>query len=108
MLTTSPQPTRSTHTRRFKLLHVYAVVIRVLLSYGFLKFAGFFRGPEWISRKSIALHRKNARRVEQMILRVKGLFIKVGQLISILTNFLPEEFREGLEGQNSRSHRPHS
>jgi predicted unusual protein kinase regulating ubiquinone biosynthesis (AarF/ABC1/UbiB family) len=28
---------------------------------------------------------------------LNGLFIKVGQLISILTNFLPEEFRSGLE-----------
>ena len=40
----------------------------------------------------------NARRVERTILELKGLFIKVGQLISILTNFLPEEFRRGLEG----------
>lgn len=43
-------------------------------------------------------HRANARLVERTILRLNGLFIKVGQLISILTNFLPEAFREGLEG----------
>ena len=29
---------------------------------------------------------------------LQGLFIKVGQLISIMTNFLPEEFRRELEG----------
>ena len=45
-----------------------------------------------------AKHRKNARRIEAAILRLQGLFIKVGQLISIMTNFLPEEFREELEG----------
>src|ERR1700742_43861 len=32
------------------------------------------------------------------IARLQGLFIKIGQLISIMTNFLPEEFRAELEG----------
>jgi ubiquinone biosynthesis protein len=43
-------------------------------------------------------HRKNARRVEATILSLQGLFIKVGQLLSILANFLPDEFRSELEG----------
>src|SRR5439155_2335826 len=40
----------------------------------------------------------NARRIERAIVRAGGLFIKVGQLISIMSNFLPEEFRHELEG----------
>jgi len=32
------------------------------------------------------------------ILRLQGLFIKVGQLLSIMANFLPAEFRSELEG----------
>ena len=52
-------------------------------------------------------HRINARRVERAILELDGLFIKVGQLISILANFLPEEFRRELEGlQDSIPARP--
>ena len=40
-------------------------------------------------------HQRNARRIEAAILELQGLFIKVGQLISIMTNFLPDEFRAG-------------
>ncbi|MBT8494793.1 MAG: hypothetical protein KJO07_17180, partial [Deltaproteobacteria bacterium] len=43
-------------------------------------------------------HRRNARRIEKTIISLQGLYIKVGQLISIMTNFLPEEFRQQLEG----------
>ena len=44
------------------------------------------------------MHLRNARRIERTICELQGLFIKVGQLISIMTNFLPEEFRRELEG----------
>lgn len=37
-----------------------------------------------------------------MILSLQGLFIKVGQLVSILTNFLPDDFRKELEGLQDR------
>jgi predicted unusual protein kinase regulating ubiquinone biosynthesis (AarF/ABC1/UbiB family) len=42
-------------------------------------------------------HKRNSRRLTHAILDLGGLFIKVGQLISILTNFLPPEFRAELE-----------
>ncbi len=44
------------------------------------------------------MHARNARRVERTIVELQGLFIKVGQLLSIMANFLPREFRSGLEG----------
>ncbi len=43
-------------------------------------------------------NRRNARRIERTISTLQGLFIKVGQLISIMTNFLPSEFLRELEG----------
>lgn len=43
------------------------------------------------------LHFKNAEIVKNAILQLQGLFIKVGQLLSILTNFLPEAFQKPLE-----------
>src|SRR5262249_22567152 len=43
------------------------------------------------------VHLHNARRVERTIVELQGLFIKVGQLLSIMANFLPAEFRSGLE-----------
>ncbi len=102
MLTLNPTRSYSGTARRLKLLGVYGTVLRIFMSYGLLKVAGFIMGPEWTATKRPSLHRKNARRVELMILRLKGLFIKVGQLISILTNFLPEDFRLGLEGLQDR------
>ncbi|MEM8488447.1 MAG: AarF/UbiB family protein [Bacteroidota bacterium] len=102
MLTTQSSTSQSGFARRIKLLGVYGTVLRILMSYGLLKLAGYIRGPEWVNQRRHALHRKNARRVERMILGLKGLFIKVGQLISILTNFLPEDFRIGLEGLQDR------
>ncbi len=54
-------------------------------------------GKEWVARKSPERYGANARRLKETILNLKGLFIKVGQLVSILSNFLPEYFRRELE-----------
>lgn len=44
-----------------------------------------------------AVYGKNAQRLKRLLLSLKGIFIKAGQLISILSNFLPEYFRKELE-----------
>ena len=54
--------------------------------------------PERMEELTYAAHRENARRVERAVVELQGLFIKVGQLISIMANFLPEAFRRELEG----------
>jgi len=97
-VSTTPAPARRPSSRRFRLLSVYGAVLHIAFSYLGLHVAGRLRGSAWKERHLPVYHRRNARRAEQMILRHKGLFIKVGQLISILTNFLPEAFRAGLEG----------
>lgn len=81
-----------------RLWRAYRTLVVVLLSYLWHGTWGLVRGAGWRERTLPELHRRNARRVERTIVRVQGLFIKVGQLISILTNFLPEEFRAELEG----------
>src|SRR5205823_169872 len=55
-------------------------------------------GPGWYDDRIGDAHRRNAVRVERTIIKLQGLFIKVGQLLSIMANFLPEQFRTGLEG----------
>ena len=82
---------------RTRLLVAYFVTTQVAMSYLLLAVARRFRRPEAIERMTAAKHRKNARRIEAAILRLRGLFIKVGQLISIMANFLPDAFREELE-----------
>ena len=92
---------------RFRLAKAYRVTFRVLASYLALRLRRPFLGVAGYRQRLMERHRVNARRVERAILELDGLFIKVGQLISILANFLPEEFRRELEGlQDSIPARP--
>ncbi len=81
-----------------RLIRIYATTARVIASYLWLRLWRPVLGRERYAARLADRHRVNARRIERAIVRAGGLFIKVGQLISILTNFLPEEFRRELEG----------
>jgi ubiquinone biosynthesis protein len=85
-------------TRAWRFFKAYWVTFVVIASYLSVKLQSKFRSEEAIDRLLLAKHRRNARRIERTIVALQGLFIKVGQLISIMTNFLPGEFREELEG----------
>jgi len=76
----------------------YWVTFRVIGSYFVLRMRARFHDDAWVERALRETHLRNARRIERTICELQGLFIKVGQLISIMTNFLPEEFRRELEG----------
>lgn len=100
------QPTTTTSDplpRGFRrLLLAYYVTIRVILSYYLLRFRLRIAGPDAATRLLFDAHRRNARRIHVAIERLGGLFIKVGQLISIMTNVLPEPFRAQLETLQDR------
>ena len=99
--------TATTTRPRFRLARAYRVTFRVLASYLALRLRRPLMSPATYERRLIDRHRVNARRIERAIIELDGLFIKVGQLISILANFLPEEFRHELEGlQDSIPARP--
>ncbi len=98
-------PTRAT----FRFLKAYFTTFLVLGSYSWLNFKSRFFGEGYRETRIDFVHQRNARRIEKTILKLQGLFIKVGQLFSIMTNFLPEEFRSGLENlQDSVPARPYS
>lgn len=82
---------------RFRALKAYWLTARILAGYLWLRLWRPVLGPSLYQQKLVARHRRNSRRIVEAILQLKGLFIKVGQLISILTNFLPPEFRAELE-----------
>src|SRR5262252_6425670 len=84
-------------SRPSRLLTAYFVTAQVTLSYVALVLSRRFRSAESYQRATRAKHQLNARRIEAGIVRLRGLFIKVGQLISIMANFLPDAFREELE-----------
>lgn len=86
-----------THAR-LRLVRIYGTTVRVLASYLWLRVRRPLIAPARYSAMLTSRHRANARRIRDAIVSAGGLFIKVGQLISILTNFLPTEFRQELEG----------
>ncbi len=94
---------------RIRSLRAYWATWRVIWSYLWLRFRSRFHSPEWATHNLRTVHLRNARRIEGTIIELQGLFIKVGQLISIMTNFLPEEFRKELEGlQDAVPPRPYA
>jgi predicted unusual protein kinase regulating ubiquinone biosynthesis (AarF/ABC1/UbiB family) len=94
---------------RIRSLRAYWTTWRVIVSYLWLRFRARFHSDAWIEHKLRQINLKNASRIERTIVDLQGLFIKVGQLISIMTNFLPEEFRHELEGlQDAVPPRPYA
>ena len=88
---------RSRRPLRFRALRAYSVTLRILAGYLWLLIWKPVLGQSLYNRRLVEKHRRNSRRLTNAILDLGGLFIKVGQLISILTNFLPPEFRAELE-----------
>jgi len=75
----------------------YWTAIVVLVSYAGLMLRGKLFGARYYENRILALHVRNAERVKTAILELNGLFIKIGQMLSILSNFLPEAFQKPLE-----------
>ena len=87
---------RSANTWRF--LRAYQTTFQVISSYLWLLWKAKLLGRPYRDANIASVHRRNAKRVYATILRLQGLFIKVGQALSIMANFLPEVFRAELEG----------
>ena len=94
----SPPPLhRAPASNRWRFVRAYTTTFLVNWSYSWLSFRARHFGQAYRDARILATHRQNAKRVEETILALQGLFIKVGQLLSILANFLPDDFRQGLE-----------
>ncbi len=87
----------------------YWTAARVLLSYAGLVLRKKVFGTKHYEKRMLALHLRNAERVKKAILELNGLFIKIGQMLSILSNFLPDAFQKPLEAlQDNIPPRPFS
>ena len=95
------------YSRSYRVRTAYWTAFVVMISYVRLSLLGKIFGSQYVQKRIGALHLKNANRVKKTILKLEGLFIKVGQLLSILSNFLPEAFQAPLEElQNQIPPRP--
>jgi predicted unusual protein kinase regulating ubiquinone biosynthesis (AarF/ABC1/UbiB family) len=81
-----------------RLYKAYHMTFKVMMSYLWLGVKNKLFGDGRMRSVRELCHRRNARRIEKTISELKGLFIKVGQTLSIMTNFLPPALTEGLEG----------
>lgn len=75
----------------------YWMATRVGMSYLWLYLVAKIRGNAYWSSRIKEKNLQNAGRIKDTMLELQGLFIKAGQLISTLSNVLPEEFRGPLE-----------
>jgi predicted unusual protein kinase regulating ubiquinone biosynthesis (AarF/ABC1/UbiB family) len=86
----------------WRFVRAYATTFLVIASYVSLGLRTRLFGRAWREVRIGGVHTRNAQRVYATILRLQGLFIKVGQLLSIMANFLPQEFRAELEALQDR------
>ncbi|WP_394842665.1 AarF/UbiB family protein [Pendulispora brunnea] len=100
-MTTQPRDEQPAYRPRgansYRFIRAYATTFQVIFSYLWLAFRRRMSPGEYPAHDIREVHLRNARRVKSTILALQGLFIKVGQLLSIMANFLPEEFRAELE-----------
>lgn len=55
------------------------------------------RIPAWLERRRARIDTKNARRLLRGMLRLRGVYIKLGQVLSIMGGFLPRAYTTELE-----------
>lgn len=83
--------------KQIRALKANFIAYRIIFSYWKLHLLSKIVGVSYKTKRIEKLHIKNALRIKNGIANLGGLFVKVGQLISILTNFLPDAFKEPLE-----------
>ena len=69
----------------------------VFASYGLQWLLGMVLGRQRLRGRLEAVHLKNAKRLAVGFARLRGVFIKVGQVLSVLGTFLPRAYGEALE-----------
>lgn len=85
-----------------RLPRVWATTFRILLSAGTFQVLSRLRGRAWAEEALPRWVRCNARRARLTVTRVGGLFVKVGQMVSMLAGALPADAREELAGLQDR------
>lgn len=94
----SPKTTRKApKVSQLRFIRAYSVTIRVLANYFLLFLIGKIISKERLDPIMNRAHQQTSRTIINNILKLKGLYIKIGQTLSIMTNFLPKEFMEGFE-----------
>src|SRR6185295_9322012 len=82
----------------FRLVRASLLFGRIFWSY-LLQFAlQKLLGRRRLKERWKRVHRKNAKRLYDGMVRLRGVYIKLGQILSIMGTFLPRAYTEELEG----------
>jgi predicted unusual protein kinase regulating ubiquinone biosynthesis (AarF/ABC1/UbiB family) len=90
----SGQPGTST---RWRFIKAYGTAFSILSRYLVLLLSGKFVSADTRQNWLSAEHRRTAEKLAAALLVLKGIYIKLGQTMSIMGNVLPVEFTEGFE-----------
>lgn len=90
-------------SRSWRSRKVYSTTFSIAIRYLWLLFKGRLLGQKYLQPRLTKLHVSSAFKLKESFLELRGLFIKIGQLVSILSSFLPEEFRKPLEEFQDRA-----
>ncbi|HOU13708.1 MAG TPA: AarF/ABC1/UbiB kinase family protein [Anaerolineae bacterium] len=85
------------HPAKFRFIRAFGVTFLIVINLTLFHLVGKILGAEWENSRMSAVYGRNAQRLKRLLLSLQGIFIKAGQLISILSNFLPDYFRKELE-----------
>ena len=87
-------------------VRAFFLIASVLVSYGWQWLLANWLLAKWVPSKGLRerldarwtrVHDRNATRLERGFTELRGVFIKLGQVISVLGGFLPEQYRRALE-----------
>ena len=86
----------------FRSLRALVLFWTVFASYGVQWLLARLFGHERMRARLGRVHRNNARRLADGFTRLRGVFIKMGQVLSVVGTFLPKAFAEELEKLQDR------
>ncbi len=81
----------------------YRTAFSIALSYLWLSAKKPFLTSQIYKNKLAKKHQDNAQKLKNSITALNGLFIKVGQLLSIMSNILPEAYGDALESLQDKA-----
>lgn len=87
---------------RFRMLYAYACAARVMAAYLLFHLRYRRRNAELRAAALASLHAQQGQRIHTALLRLQGLFIKIGQTVSVLATVLPDAIRGPLESLQDR------
>ena len=83
-------------------LRALAVFFTILGSYGAFYALRAVLGKARTEKRLEAVHERNAKRLAEACTRLRGVFIKLGQVLSVLGSFLPRAYGAALERLQDR------